>query len=141
METYKIILLCFVGILGLCIVCAFLFLFFGWFKLFFHDVLLWHRPAKKADRYFDGCSVHSTCKYCGKEIIQDSQGNWIEGLELKPAKVKPEPVYYGKWRLETDEEMPNPMFKLVVCTYCNEKANNTYKFCPNCGKNMSETSE
>lgn len=47
-----------------------------------------------------------------------------------------EPVYFGKWRLETDEEMPNPMFKLVVCTYCDKTANNTYKFCPECGKRM-----
>ena len=37
------------------------------------------------------------------------------------------------WRLETDEECPNPMFKLVVCSECNKAANNTYKFCPNCG--------
>lgn len=56
-------------------------------------------------------------------------------------KDKEEPTYYGKWRLETDEEMPNPMFKLVICTYCNKPANSTYKFCPHCGKNMYEKSE
>lgn len=43
---------------------------------------------------------------------------------------------YGQWRLETDEEMPNFMFKLVVCTACNETANNTYRYCPNCGAKM-----
>ena len=62
----------------------------------------------------------------GKEILKEMFKN------------KEEPVCYGKWRLETDEEMPNPMFKLVVCTYCNEPANHTYKFCPHCGKNMRE---
>lgn len=41
------------------------------------------------------------------------------------------------WRLETDEECPNPMFKLVVCSECNKAANNTYKFCPNCGCDMT----
>lgn len=44
---------------------------------------------------------------------------------------------YGTWRLETDEEMPNPMFKLVICSECNETANSTYKFCPNCGSVMT----
>ena len=55
----------------------------------------------------------------------------------EPVIKEPEkPVFFGKWRLETDEEMPDPMFKLVVCTNCNETANSTYMFCPNCGKQM-----
>jgi hypothetical protein len=41
------------------------------------------------------------------------------------------------WRLETDEECPNPMFKLVICSNCKESANNTYKFCPYCGYEMT----
>lgn len=47
----------------------------GWFKRFFHDVLKWHMP----DEYigFDGASYCSSCKYCHKDIIQDSQGNWF----------------------------------------------------------------
>ena len=44
---------------------------------------------------------------------------------------------YGKWKLESDEEMPDFMFKLVVCSECGEKANHTYKFCPNCGIEMN----
>ena len=43
----------------------------------------------------------------------------------------------GKWRLETDEEEPNPMFKLVVCSACGQTANHTYSFCPNCGASMT----
>lgn len=47
-----------------------------------------------------------------------------------------EPVRHGKWRLETNEEEPDPMFKLVVCSNCNLKANYTYFYCPNCGAKM-----
>ena len=39
----------------------------------------------------------------------------------------------GEWRLETNEEEPNPMFKLVVCSKCGSKANHTYPYCPHCG--------
>lgn len=45
------------------------------FKLFYHDILEWHLP--NGEQGFDGCSVHSVCKFCGKEIMQDSQGNWF----------------------------------------------------------------
>ena len=45
------------------------------FKLFYHDLLEWHIPNNEES--FDGCSFHSTCKLCGKEIMQDSQGNWF----------------------------------------------------------------
>lgn len=45
-------------------------------------------------------------------------------------------VKRGTWCLETDEEEPNPMFKLVVCSACEGKSNTTYKFCPNCGADM-----
>lgn len=47
----------------------------GWFKGFYHDVLGWHKPID--EKYFDGYNTHSCCKYCGKEIMQDSQGNWF----------------------------------------------------------------
>lgn len=35
----------------------------------------WHKPEEKVA--FDGCTWHSKCKYCGKEIMEDSQGNWF----------------------------------------------------------------
>ncbi len=38
------------------------------------DILGWHRPT--SDRYSDGCSEHSKCRICGRDIMQDSQGNW-----------------------------------------------------------------
>jgi hypothetical protein len=40
------------------------------------------------------------------------------------------------WRVETDEEEPNPMFKHVVCSACGQSANEPYKYCPECGAKM-----
>lgn len=137
MSILDYILFTFAGLIGIFILGSLLFFIFGWFKFFYHDILLWHRPAKGERQSFDGCNIHSVCRYCGKEIMQDSQGNWFEVSDYAKAKKEvEEPIFYGKWRLETNEEEPNPMFKLVVCTYCNEKANHTYNFCPNCGKPM-----
>ena len=48
---------------------------FGYFKRFYHDILKWHEPTDEC--WWDGCTVHSKCKYCGKEIMRDSQGNWF----------------------------------------------------------------
>lgn len=48
----------------------------GLFKKFYHDVLGWHQP-NNSPQWSDGCSTHSVCKYCGKDIMQDSQGNWF----------------------------------------------------------------
>ena len=49
---------------------------FGLLKKFYHDFMHWHTPSKKLS--FDGLSFHSKCKWCGEEILQDSQGNWFE---------------------------------------------------------------
>ena len=54
---------------------AILYCEFGLFKRFYHDILKWHKPTDEKE--FDGCNTHSHCKYCGKEIMQDSQGNWF----------------------------------------------------------------
>lgn len=60
-------------------------LFMGWvwdmfkfkpFKRIFHDVLGWHEPIDNEIEFY-GCGYSSHCKYCGKEILQDSQGNWF----------------------------------------------------------------
>ncbi len=48
---------------------------FGFLKFFYHDLLGWHTPDD-SPQWFDGCSDHAVCKYCGQEIMQDSQGNW-----------------------------------------------------------------
>ena len=52
-----------------------LYINYGIFKRFFHDILHWHEPNGKI--CLNGINLESKCKYCGKEIIQDSQGNWF----------------------------------------------------------------
>lgn len=49
----------------------------GALKFFYHDLLGWCAPENGSDTWYDGCSVHATCKYCKREIMQDSQGNWF----------------------------------------------------------------
>ena len=48
----------------------------GLFKIFYHDVLVWHQPDN-SPQWSDGCSTHAKCKWCGENITQDSQGNWF----------------------------------------------------------------
>lgn len=42
-----------------------------WFCTF----LGWHKHINEIG--FDECSRTSTCKRCGKSLLQDSQGNWF----------------------------------------------------------------
>lgn len=55
---------------------AALYFWKGLFHRWYHDVLEWHQPDTHPHT-FDGCSKHATCKWCGKDIMQDSQGNWF----------------------------------------------------------------
>lgn len=75
------IFLIIVFILAILILCFFVGMLcyhtFGLFKKLYHDILKWHEPSKVIEQWSDGCSQHSICKYCGKEIMQDSQGNWF----------------------------------------------------------------
>lgn len=64
------------GVLALFLVLAILYLTIGWNKWLFHNLLGWHKPIK--EKTFKGINIISKCKYCGKEIAQDSQGNWFE---------------------------------------------------------------
>lgn len=48
---------------------------FKWGDKFYHDFMGWHIPDDSLSH--DGCSFHSRCKICGKDIMQDSQGNWF----------------------------------------------------------------
>lgn len=63
--------------IGIFYITAIIYLTTGFGKKFYHDILEWHRPKKNDSLGFDGCSFHATCKYCGKDIMQDSQGNWF----------------------------------------------------------------
>lgn len=43
---------------------------------FLHSYFGWH-DGKGGHTTFDGCSTHALCSQCGKEVMQDSQGNWF----------------------------------------------------------------
>ena len=47
----------------------------GFGKRLYHNKLGWHKPNEEIEAA--GINFKSKCKYCGKEIIQDSQGNWF----------------------------------------------------------------
>jgi hypothetical protein len=47
----------------------------GPIKRWYHDRLGWHDG--NGEVWFDGASLHSVCSQCGKEVKQDSQGNWF----------------------------------------------------------------
>lgn len=64
------------AVVALEIISGVLYFKFGFLKCWYHDILGWHTP-NDSPHYFDGCSEHATCKYCGKDIKQDSQGNWF----------------------------------------------------------------
>lgn len=64
------------GVLALFLVLAILYLAIGWNRWLFHNLLGWHKPIK--EKTFKGINIISKCKYCGKEISHDSQGNWFE---------------------------------------------------------------
>ena len=69
--------LCIVGSrLVIFLLLAILYLAIGWNRWLFHNLLGWHKPIK--EKTFKGINIISKCKYCGKEIAQDSQGNWFE---------------------------------------------------------------
>jgi len=44
---------------------------------FFCRWLHWHAPDSSIWSAPGDINIHSICKYCGKEIMMDSQGNWF----------------------------------------------------------------
>lgn len=48
----------------------------GFLKGYYHNFLGWHTPGD-SPIWGDECNTHAICKYCGKHIMQDSQGNWF----------------------------------------------------------------
>ncbi len=59
---------------------------------------------------------------------RDASGDVVEIIRVR----------HGTWRLETDDEMLDYMFKLVACSECREKTSQTYPFCPYCGAKMTK---
>ena len=77
---------------------------------------------------YDGCNRVESLKELIDELVSYTQ--------LPEDQIPDITSRTGRWILESDEEEPNPMFKLVKCSACGDKANHTYKFCPNCGAKM-----
>ena len=74
-----------IGLFLLWVLSVVLYCKFGIGKWFFHDILLWHEPIDirdEEDYISDAVNRYSICKYCGKEIIQDSQGNWFSKEDM-----------------------------------------------------------
>ena len=46
-------------------------------KKLLHNLFGWHFASSELCFEYDGCSVHSKCEICKKEIMMDSQGNWF----------------------------------------------------------------
>jgi len=69
------VLVIFISFVIMFILASILYHQLGSFKWLFHDTLGWHMPNNFYN--FDGVNLSSRCKYCGKEIMQDSQGNWF----------------------------------------------------------------
>lgn len=57
--------------------CGFLYLTCGKCRRLYHDILGWHQPDDKETFISWGGFLHSKCKWCGKDIEEDSQGNWF----------------------------------------------------------------
>ena len=79
MNIAEIICYAILGIVGipyiLILIISPFYFKFGIGKWLLHDIMHWHFPDETSS--FDGCSNHSYCKFCDKEIMQDSQGNWF----------------------------------------------------------------
>ena len=43
----------------------------------FHRCMSWHFPDYNKPQSFDGLSMGARCRFCGKPILMDSQGNWF----------------------------------------------------------------
>jgi hypothetical protein len=78
MINLLIFILIGLGIFGAAILFfSILYFKFGFGKGLYHDIMGWHMPKEDEANTFDGYSIHNHCKFCGEEIIQDSQGNWF----------------------------------------------------------------
>ena len=76
MCIWNIVLIIFIMYAILFFTCPIIYMKTGKFKHWYHDILEWHEPDQSI--IYKGLNTHSKCKYCGKHIMQDSQGNWFE---------------------------------------------------------------
>ena len=72
--TKVILFFCIIGLLVWIFGIIYLITDRGFGRWLYHDLLGWHKPTKEISSA--GILLKSQCKYCKKEITQDSQGNW-----------------------------------------------------------------
>ena len=58
-----------------CVILVGLVLCNQWLGKWACRVFHWH--VAPSERTFDGCSSHGVCPRCGKEVMQDSNGDWF----------------------------------------------------------------
>lgn len=46
-------------------------------RKFLHNVLGWASPNWEAPVFWDGANPQRVCKYCQKNILEDSNGDWF----------------------------------------------------------------
>ena len=72
------------SILGVFCIAWFIMLWFAVFNKYLSvwacDSLGWHLEPERQG--YDGCSYGGKCPRCGKDVLQDSQGNWFAIEEL-----------------------------------------------------------
>lgn len=62
------------GSYALLIICQPLYHRFGYGKRIYHNLLGWHLPIKNKQDWKG--TLYSKCKYCSRDIYQDSRGIW-----------------------------------------------------------------
>lgn len=77
MQPWLIVLIVTAIFMEIFLLGSILYTALGWFRFFYHDKLKWHIPDKRSKISSDGYNIHANCKYCGKHIMRDSQGNWF----------------------------------------------------------------
>ena len=69
MDVFVYVFITLISLYVLSWICGVIYLIhpFKFLSGFYHDVMGWHKPD---DSYFnDGCSEHSHCRFCHKEIM------------------------------------------------------------------------
>lgn len=71
----KTLMLCLIGLISVMLLLQLIYEFTDHPKIIFHDLFGQHRPDNKIEQR--GINTCSKCRLCGKDIMQDSQGNWF----------------------------------------------------------------
>ena len=77
MDIAKIIVVSILSVLTVIFIISPMYFKWGIGKWLYHNIFGWHQPKENDNVSFDGYSFHCKCKHCGKDIMQDSQGNWF----------------------------------------------------------------